>query len=157
MADLYKRTMKEEEEQRSNETPMVIEPLDTYASTMVDLDSTSSQDTSESMHSSSPPSSPAAAAVAMKKAQVQKWHDRGIAYLREGKAAGLILAGGQGTRLGFDGPKGCYDIRMPSGNSLFQYFVERIRRLESLIGRSTQLQLYMYVDRMSTIQTKAIL
>ena len=52
----------------------------------------------------------------------------GADIIRQGKVACLTVAGGQGTRLGFDGPKGTYPIGPVSGKSLFAYFAEGIAR-----------------------------
>ncbi len=48
--------------------------------------------------------------------------------LRAGKVSLLMVAGGQGTRLGYDGPKGTYPITPVQQKSLFQYFSEKICR-----------------------------
>ena len=42
----------------------------------------------------------------------------------QGKVAGFVVAGGQGTRLGFDGPKGNYPISPIRKKTLFQLFAE---------------------------------
>ena len=55
--------------------------------------------------------------------------------LRQGRVCCLTVAGGQGTRLGFDGPKGTYPIGPVSGNSLFSYFAGSIRRAGEKYGR----------------------
>jgi UDP-N-acetylglucosamine/UDP-N-acetylgalactosamine diphosphorylase len=54
----------------------------------------------------------------------------GEALLASGKVAAMLVAGGQGTRLGFPHPKGMYNIGPVSGFSLFAGFARQILRLE---------------------------
>lgn len=86
--------------------------------------------------------------------QLQDWSTAGMKLLSENKVAVLILAGGQGTRLGFDGPKGAYDIGMPSNSSLFQYFCERMLKLQRLVEKecgvvNVVLPIYVMTSRMN--------
>ena len=50
---------------------------------------------------------------------------KGFEDIAEGKVALLILAGGLGTRLGYQKAKGMYNIEMPSNKSLFEYLCNR--------------------------------
>ncbi len=45
----------------------------------------------------------------------------------ETKTGCLILAGGQGTRLGFDGPKGCVELPILRKKTLFQILLEKVK------------------------------
>ena len=51
----------------------------------------------------------------------------GTEALKSGKVGIFLVAGGQGSRLGFDGPKGCYEIGPNSNKTLFQWHAEQIK------------------------------
>lgn len=53
----------------------------------------------------------------------------GVEALRKGRVAAFLVAGGQGTRLGFDGPKGAFEIGPVSERTLFQLHAEKIKAL----------------------------
>jgi len=60
----------------------------------------------------------------------EKWQEAkvaGEAALRSGRVAAFTVAGGQGTRLGYDGPKGTYPISPIKNKTLFQLFAEKIK------------------------------
>ena len=58
----------------------------------------------------------------------------GEAALRAGRVAAFCVAGGQGTRLGYDGPKGTFAVTPVTGHSLFQIFAEKIRAAGARYG-----------------------
>ncbi|CAH0513930.1 unnamed protein product [Peronospora belbahrii] len=87
----------------------------------------------------------------------QHWLNLGLESISRGQVAALVLSGGQGTRLGFAGPKGMYDIGLPSEKSLFQLFAERIVALQVLAGdkfstrlrQEIQIPFYVMTSRMN--------
>lgn len=59
----------------------------------------------------------------------------GEAAIRDGRVAAFTVAGGQGTRLGYDGPKGGYCISPIRNAPLFQLFAESLLGIERRYGK----------------------
>ncbi|KAF5307430.1 hypothetical protein FQR65_LT06944 [Abscondita terminalis] len=64
--------------------------------------------------------------------QLTYYRNVGFEEISNGRVAALVLAGGQGTRLGVTQPKGTFSIGLPSEKSLFQIQAERIQKIETL-------------------------
>ncbi|MFO8028003.1 MAG: UDPGP type 1 family protein [Opitutales bacterium] len=58
----------------------------------------------------------------------------GAEAIRSGRVAAFTVAGGQGTRLGYDGPKGTFPVTPVTQKSLFQVFAEKIHRSGERFG-----------------------
>ena len=56
--------------------------------------------------------------------------------LAAGAVAPLLVAGGDGTRLGFDGPKGTFPLGPLSGRSLFEILAQKVRGARRRSGRA---------------------
>lgn len=59
----------------------------------------------------------------------------GKQLLKQGAMGALLVAGGQGTRLNFAGPKGMFPISLIKNKSLFQLFAEKIRAASNWAAR----------------------
>lgn len=67
--------------------------------------------------------------------QYRAARQRGADAIRAGKTAAFTVAGGQGTRLGYDGPKGGFSISPIRSACLFQIFAEGLLGVERRYGR----------------------
>jgi UDP-N-acetylglucosamine/UDP-N-acetylgalactosamine diphosphorylase len=72
--------------------------------------------------------------------------------LSSGEVAVVIVAGGSGTRLGFEGPKGTYPIGPVSAVSLFQIHAEKVVALSRRHGRPVPLYIMTSPENHATTE-----
>ncbi|MCR4574831.1 MAG: UDPGP type 1 family protein [Lentisphaeria bacterium] len=87
------------------------------------------------------------------KAFQAKAYAHGVELLKAGKVAAFTVAGGQGTRLGYDGPKGTYKVSPAMGKSLFQIFAESLQRNQEKYG--CKFSWYIMTSKINDAETRA--
>jgi UDP-N-acetylglucosamine/UDP-N-acetylgalactosamine diphosphorylase len=85
--------------------------------------------------------------------EYRRARDAGIAHVRKGKTAAFVVAGGQGSRLGYEGPKGKYPVGKVSGKTLFQIHAEKIVKYSSKY--SVAIPLLIMTSRANHDETEA--
>lgn len=70
---------------------------------------------------------------------VEQARRAGVAALEQGEVGVILVAGGQGSRLGFEKPKGMYPIGPLSKATLAQIHVEKIRAIAGRHGKAVPL------------------
>eukprot|EP01054_Gregarina_sp_Poly1_P005180 Gregarina_sp_Poly_1__5179@NODE_2746_length_1762_cov_90_460177_g1716_i1_p1_GENE_NODE_2746_length_1762_cov_90_460177_g1716_i1NODE_2746_length_1762_cov_90_460177_g1716_i1_p1_ORF_typecomplete_len536_score75_81UDPGP/PF01704_18/1_6e84IspD/PF01128_19/0_056NTP_transf_3/PF12804_7/0_091_NODE_2746_length_1762_cov_90_460177_g1716_i111608 len=82
----------------------------------------------------------------MPQAVQQQFFEEGLRMMREGELCCILMAGGQGSRLKFDGPKGCYQLKgLPTEPTIFEVLLRRLAALKQLAG-ARSIPLYIMVS-----------
>lgn len=63
-----------------------------------------------------------------------KFETAGLDAIRQGKVGAVLLAGGMGTRLGFDKPKGMYNIGLTKQLSIFECLINNLMQVVDKAG-----------------------
>ncbi len=82
----------------------------------------------------------------------QAMKEKGEQMLADGEVGCILVAGGQGSRLGFDGPKGCFPIGPVSGKTLFHVHAHKIAALEEKYN--TQIPFYIMTSEANDKDTR---
>ena len=67
-------------------------------------------------------------------ARLQEFEKVGVEAIKAGKVAAVLLAGGMGTRLGVDGPKGAYDIGITKPLYIFEQQMKNLMEVTEKCG-----------------------
>ena len=66
--------------------------------------------------------------------ETKQYEEKGIEAIKSNKFAVVTMAGGQGTRLGHSGPKGTFDMGLPSHKSLFELLCDTLKMANEKYG-----------------------
>lgn len=66
--------------------------------------------------------------------EYQELDQLGVNAIKAGKLAVLTMAGGQGTRLGYNGPKGTFDLGLESHKTLFELMCDTLKEAKDKYG-----------------------
>lgn len=66
--------------------------------------------------------------------ELNRYEEIGLKAIKEGKLAVVTMAGGQGTRLGYNGPKGTFDIGLDSHKPIFEILCDTLKDAQSKYG-----------------------
>ncbi len=81
----------------------------------------------------------------------ERYREIGEQVIREGKLCLLLLAGGQGTRLGYDKPKGCFNMGITRDLSIFRLLIEHA--LDIVEQTQTWIPLYIMTSAVNHADT----
>lgn len=70
----------------------------------------------------------------LSKEELDLYYKKGVEPIKSGKLAVVTMAGGQGTRLGHNGPKGTYDLGLPSHKSIFELLCDTLISARNTYG-----------------------
>ena len=88
----------------------------------------------------------------LSKDELEYYTNLGNEIIKSNKLAIITLAGGQGTRLGYKGPKGSYEIDVPPKKSLFEFVCDNLKNIKNKFG--VELNWYIMTSPSNDAATK---
>jgi len=70
----------------------------------------------------------------LSKEEYEKYETIGLDLIKNNKLAVVTMAGGQGTRLGHNGPKGTYDLGLESHKAIFEILCDTLKKAKEKYG-----------------------
>lgn len=89
---------------------------------------------------------------ALSQDELKKYNDLGEKAIRQGKYAVVTMAGGQGTRLGHNGPKGTFKLGLENDKSIFEILIDTLKESNEKYG--VTIPWYIMTSRENNEQTE---